>query len=99
MHTLMASYLPLIKVCRAHKKTINYQVGNDISGADSRGFVGFSRTPPPRLKMLFSLEILDTVDKFELPYLPKYPHPLTLYLILLLNKSISLPMNVCKIAR
>ena len=41
---------------------------------------------------------MDKSDKFVMPYYPRYSQPLPLYLILLFNKSILLPVNVCKIA-
>ena len=51
------------------------------------------------VRLIFSLlwEILDTFDKFEIPYLPKIFTLLILCHIFLFTKSILLPMNVCKL--
>ena len=59
-------------------------------GWTQRGFQGFSGTPF-WLKISFSLEIL---DKFGIP---KYSHFFSLHLILPFNKTILLPIIVCKI--
>ena len=69
---------------------------NHESGADSEGIRGSTEPPSLWLKITFSWEIL---DKFVIQYYLLIFTTLTLYLILLFNKSILLSVNECKIAR
>ena len=64
-----------------------------------RNFAGFNRTHL-WLKIPFSMVVLRTLTKLEIhaSYLPYIFISITLGLILLLNKSIFLPANMCKIA-
>ena len=73
---------------------VNYQT---YPGVDSEGFKGFRRTSPlPHLRLKISFSWKSWIN-FGYRIYPQYSHH-TVYLILLFNKSILLPMNVCKIA-
>ena len=69
-------------------------------GRIQKGFgrVGAVSRTPFWLKISFSWDILENLDKFGRPYLSQIVAYLTLYLILLFINSILLPVSVYKIA-